>query len=216
MKHLFTALFIWLVATPVLACKTALILAIDVSSSIDIGEYRYQVDGLADALQTPQIINVLVQDQIALAVVQWSGHNEHSLAIPFRRMRTIDDVNGFREQVRIMPREWEASKTAIGDAIDFAVEQFSVVPDCQRHVIDVSGDGASNAGAETSDARRRAQERGVEINGLAIETVGNAITAFYNRFVRTRGGFVITSSGFSDYPRAIHAKLLRELIKPSS
>lgn len=203
-------------ASPVAACRLALILAIDVSSSIDRGEYRFQVDGLADALQDPEIINVLVKDQIALAVVQWSGHDEHIMSLPWRRMLNAQEVAGFAGRVRNMQREWSRSRTAVGDMINFSAEQFTVVRDCGRRVIDVSGDGAANDGAETSEARRRAQERGIEINGLAIDSVGLAVTEFYRRFVRTRGGFVITSRGYSDYPRAIRAKLLRELVTPSS
>lgn len=205
-----------LVATPILACETALILAIDVSSSISSGEYRFQVDGLADALLEPAVQNALLRDQIALAVVQWSGHNEQDLSISWRRMLSLSEIQTFASRVRDMDRKWDEGKTAIGNAIIFSVEQFDAVRDCKRQVIDVSGDGASNAGTDTSAQRFAAQEAGVEINGLAIDRVGFAITAFFERFVRTRGGFVLTSHGYSDYPRVMRAKLLRELVKPSS
>ena len=205
-----------LAAGPAAACSMALVLAIDVSSSIDIGEYKFQTHGLADALLDPEIMDVLVQHQVALSVVQWSGAEEGDLTIPWRRMLSYDEVRDFSARVRDMPRKWEDSDTAVGDAIAFSAAQFDRVADCGRKVIDVSGDGSSNAGLNAGVESRKAEAAGIEINGLAIDIIGASITAFYTRFVVTTDGFVITSRGFSDYPRSIREKLLRELIKPGS
>ncbi len=209
-------LILSLLAQPVLACKLALLLSMDVSTSIDSGEYAYQRDGLADALLDREIINVLVRDRVALMVVQWSGVNEQAVAIPWRRMSSQGDVQAFSNRVRGMRREYVNSKTAVGSAISFSIAQFSDVADCERNVIDVSGDGASNSGAETSSQSRRAARMGIEINGVAIDIMGNAISEYYRRYVTTPDGFVLTSTGFSDYPRTIRAKLLRELVRPGS
>lgn len=214
LKKLTTCLAFF--GAPVAACELALVLAIDVSSSISGGEYRFQVDGLADALLQPEVQNVLLTDQIALAVVQWSGYDEQDLTVSWRRMLSANEIRNFSERVRNMDRKWDNGQTAIGDAIAFSVHQFDAVRDCKRRVIDISGDGATNSGVSTPGQRLLAQNAGVEINGLAIERVGFAITSFYERFVRTRGGFVMTSRGYSDYPRVIRAKLLREFVKPSS
>jgi len=205
-----------LLAQPVLACQLALVLSMDVSNSIDGGEYRYQVDGLADALLDQDVINVLTRDQVALTVVQWSGPDQQMAVLPWRRMLTDAEVRLFAQQVRGMRRQFLFSKTAIGNALAFSIAQFSAVPDCQRRVIDVSGDGASNSGIETSNQSRRAGLAGIEINGVAIDIMGTSITEYYRRFVITPQGFVLTSTGFSDYPRTIRAKLLRELVKPGS
>ena len=205
-----------LLAGPVKACSLALVLSMDVSSSIDIGEYNFQRRGLADALLDPEIQDVLVNHQVALSVVQWSGVGEAELTLPWRRMLSYAEVRRFSERVRDMPRKWETSNTAVGDAIAFSAAQFGRVADCKRKVIDMSGDGSSNAGVHAGVESRKAQAAGIEINGIAIDIVGRAITAFYERFVVTKDGFVITSQGFSDYPRAIREKLLRELIKPGS
>ena len=205
-----------LMAAPAKACSLALLLAVDVSASIDQGEFEFQTHGLADALLDPEVADVLVQHQVALSVMQWSGAGEEELSVPWRRMLTYDEVRTFSERVRAVPRAWEGSNTAVGDAIAFAVEQFAAVPDCGRMVIDVSGDGASNAGIDTGSERSNAQDRGIEINGIAIDIHGVSITEYYRRFVITKNGFVITSRGFSDYPRSIREKLLKELIKPGS
>ena len=212
---LLTVLF-GLAAGPAVACSMALVLAIDVSSSIDIGEYKFQTHGLADALLDPEIADVLVQHQVALSVVQWSGAEEGDLTIPWRRMLSYGEVRDFSARVRDMPRAWEGSNTAVGDAIAFSAAQFDRVSDCGRKVIDVSGDGSSNAGLNAGVESRKAEAAGIEINGIAIDIIGASITAFYTRFVVTSDGFVITSRGFSDYPRSIREKLLRELIKPGS
>ncbi len=218
MKHiLFWALAVVnFVAGPVAACSMALVLAIDVSSSIDSGEYQFQTYGLADALLDPEIMDVLVQHQVALSVVQWSGAGEGDLTIPWRRMLSYSEVKDFSTRVRDMARKWEGSNTAVGDAIAFSAAQFERVSDCARKVIDVSGDGSSNAGLNAGIESRKAEAAGIEINGIAIDIIGASITAFYTRFVVTSDGFVITSRGFSDYPRSIREKLLRELIKPGS
>jgi len=203
-------------AQPAFACKLALILSMDVSTSIDVGEYAYQRDGLADALLDTEVMSVLTRDRVALTVVQWSGVNDQAAVIPWQRMHSQGDVQAFSNRVRSMRREYVNSKTAVGSAISFSIAQFPEVSDCERQVIDVSGDGASNSGAEASGQSRRAAQLGIEINGIAIDIMGNAISEYYRRYVTTPEGFVLTSTGFSDYPRTIRAKLLRELVRPGS
>jgi len=208
---------VWgMMAVPVHACKLALLLAIDVSSSVDIGEYKFQVNGLAQALRDPEIGDILLQGQVALGVVQWSGIEEQDMSIPWQRMLSHDDLNSFIAKVERLNRKWSGSNTAVGNAIAFSVEQFTAVPDCTRHVIDMSGDGGANEGVNTATESRKANALGIEINGIAIDIIGRGITEFYRRFVITKGGFVVTSQGFSDYPKSIRNKILRELVKPSS
>ncbi|MFC2969047.1 DUF1194 domain-containing protein [Acidimangrovimonas pyrenivorans] len=199
---------------PARGCETALLLAIDVSGSIDEGEYRLQTDGLADALADPLVVEALVGGQDALAVVQWSGVGQQALVLPWTRMTDGGTVARFAAAARALPRAFAASDTAIGDAIAFSAAQFAQVPDCRRHVIDVSGDGIENAGSSTLFAHRAAAAQGVIVNGLAIESLGVTITTFYKRYVITPKGFVITARDHNDYPRAIRLKLQRELTKP--
>ena len=207
-----------LLPLPGRACETALLLAIDVSGSIDAGEYALQVKGLADALDDPGIAGVQVQGQMALAVVQWSGVGAQALVQPWARMNGRADVARFAADARARPRAFAASDTAVGQAISFSAAQFAAVPECRRQVIDISGDGPGNAGFTAGQAREAAQARGIEINAVAIEDMGpsSPITSFYRRWAITRGGFVLTARGLGDYPRAIRAKLLRELTKPGS
>ena len=205
-------------APPAFACDTALLLAIDISGSIDAGEYALQVQGLADALDDPAVAEILERGQVALSVVQWSGVGRQALVLPWRRMLSGDDVSRFAAAARSLPRAFTASDTAVGEAISFALAQFPAVADCKRQVIDISGDGPENAGYTVAQARSAAQAQGVEINAIAIEDMGpsSPITAFYSRLVVTKDGFVMTARGLQDYPRAIRAKILRELEKPAT
>jgi Ca-activated chloride channel family protein len=203
-------------ASPVArACEVALVLAIDVSNSVDSGEYRLQVDGLADALRDPGIADTLVEGRMALAVMQWSGTDKQDVTLPWQRMSSPLDVLAFSEATRTMPRAFTLSDTAPGDAIRAAMALFSQVPDCARRVIDVSGDGAENAGGSTLLASRAAHRAGVEVNGLAIESIGLPITQFYRRALVTPGGFVMTARTHADYARAIREKIRREISRLS-
>ncbi|WP_108853394.1 DUF1194 domain-containing protein [Albidovulum aquaemixtae] len=197
-------------------CDVALLLTIDVSGSIDRGEYRLQVDGLADALLDPELADALLLGQVALSVVQWSGTGRQTVSIPWRRMLSAGEVADFARRARALPRAYTGSDTAVGEAIGFSARQFGSVQDCRRKVIDISGDGPQNAGGPLAPERGGAALAGIEINAIAIEDMGRAspITEFYRRFVITRNGFVMTARGLGDYPRAIRAKILREVSKP--
>lgn len=205
-----------LLGPPAGACETALLLAIDVSGSIDGAEYELQAEGLAAALTDPQIADILVQGQVALAVMQWSGLGEQAIVQPWRRMLTPEEVSRFAAEAAATPRAFVNSETAVGEAISVAVAQFPAVADCRRRVIDISGDGPENAGDTVSLARREAIQAGIEINAIPIEESGlpNPVSVFYARLVITPNGFVMTARGLRDYPKTLRAKLLRELQKP--
>ena len=193
------------------ACDTALVLTIDVSNSVDPGEYRLQTHGLADALEDPEVIEAMTSGNVAIAVVQWSGADRQELTIPWTRITSALDVADLSLQARTMPRAFVLSDTAPAEAIYFSLNLFSEVPDCERKVIDVSGDGTPNAGSETRDARRAAEVAGVTINGIAIESMGLAISNFFQGAVITSDGFVMTARTHREYPEAIRKKIIREL-----
>mgnify|MGYP005849448535 CR=1 FL=1 len=210
------ALIVLLAAAPAArACEAALVFAMDVSGSVDAGEYRLQLDGLADALADPAILEAVLSAEAALAVVQWSGVGRQALALPWAQMRRPADVAAFAAAVRTMPRTFAASDTAVGQGLEFALEQFASAPDCRRRIVDISGDGAENAGFTITRARRAAIAAGVEVNGLAIESIGLSITQFYRQWVITPGGFVVTARGHLDFARAMRIKILRELAWPA-
>lgn len=193
------------------ACDTALILTIDVSNSVDVAEYRLQVDGLADALQDPEIRDTMVQTGTTVAVVQWSGADKQEISIPWTEVKTVFDVERLSQQARGLERAFVLSDTAPAEAIYFSLQMFDDVPNCTRRVIDISGDGTPNAGTDVRTARNAAERAGVTINGIAIESLGVAITNFYQSSVITRNGFVMTARTHREYPATLRAKILREI-----
>lgn len=211
-----TALLFCLTAQPALACETALLLSIDVSGSIDAGDYRLQTEGLASALTDPEVAEALVRGQVALAVIQWSGVDEQALVLSWQRMLAPEDVTRFAARATAIPRSFTGSDTAVGQGLRFATAQFAAVPDCRNKVIDVSGDGQENAGFTDARARREAIAAGLMINAIAIEEPGPAvpITTYYRNWIITPGGFVVTARGLQDYAETLRQKLLRELTGP--
>lgn len=210
------ALLACFTAQPALACETALLLAIDVSGSIDASDYRLQTEGLASALADPDVTDALVRGQVALAVIQWSGVDEQALVLSWQRMLAPPDVTRFAARAAAIPRAFSGSDTAVGEGLRFATSQFAAVPDCRNKVIDVSGDGQENAGFTDAAARREAIAAGLTINAIAIEDPGPAfpVTSYYRSWIITPGGFVVTARGLQGYAGTLRQKLLRELTRP--
>lgn len=205
----------WIALLPMAAqaCETALLLAIDVSNSVDAAEYRLQADGLADALLDPDIVETMVRDNVAVAVLQWSGAGEQQVVIPWVRITGAATARQLSAQARDMDRAYILSGTATGEVVGAAVALFDQVSDCKRKVIDISTDGTANAGPDVRQTRRQAERAGITINGIGIESMGLTITNYLRSSVITRDGFVITARMHRDYPAAIRAKILREITR---
>lgn len=127
-------------------------------------------------------------------------------------------MTALAEVLRHAKRPPDFTDTAIGNTILFAIPQFANVSACARHVIDVSGDGQENDGMTLPQARAAALAAGIILNGLAIDEDATTLklTAYYRLNVIGPSGFVMTAKGLQDFPRAIRAKLLRELTKAVS
>lgn len=193
------------------ACDTALLLSIDVSNSVDPAEYRLQVDGMADALLDPEVVTAMVRGEVAIAVMQWSGADRQEVSLDWRQIRTAKDAEELAITSRLLERAFILSDTAPAEAIYFGLDMLRRAPDCKKYIMDISGDGTPNAGSDTVTARQAAQRQGVTINAIAIESMGLAITTFFERHVITRDGFVITARTHREYPDAIRRKIIREL-----
>jgi Ca-activated chloride channel homolog len=206
-----------LLASPVAACDTALLLAVDVSGSISGDEYVMQMQGLADAMLDPAVIEALVLGQDKVAVLHWSGLHNQRLSLPWQTLQTPQDVAALAATIRNIKRPQDHTDTAIGAALYVALGLFPV-PGCKRAVIDISGDGTENAGTSLPTARAAVAAQGITINGIAIENAHRLplLSEYFRQSVITPDGFVITARSINDYPRAIKAKLLRELIKSVS
>lgn len=217
MKRLALAALIMIAAAqPAKACELALVLAIDISGSVDTQEYRIQMDGLAAALNDPTVQDALLDSKAQLAVLHWTGASRQVLISNWRQMNQRSDVAEIGAIVANAPREYRHFSTAIGDALVVAADLLGRAGrGCKRKVIDVSGDGPSNEGVDVSAVRDSLVRGGVQINGLAIETTEKDLTEYYrSNVIGGPGAFVLTAKTFEDYPRAIRRKLLREITKP--
>jgi Ca-activated chloride channel family protein len=193
------------------ACETALLLAVDVSNSIDSGEYRIQTRGMAAALRDGVVVDAMVQGANAIAVMQWSGTGMQEMTVPWRRIGSRAEMAALADEVEGMRRAYIGANTAIGEAVRTGLDELLTQSDCARLILDVSGDGPDNAGTRIDLARRQAADTGITVNGLAIDGIGAATTTYYKRRLVTPEGFVETADGFTDFPRAIRVKIRREV-----
>ena len=199
------------------ACDLALVLAVDVSGSVDPQEYRIQMDGLAEALRDGIVAEALVDAQAWLTLVQWTGSSRQQTSIAWAQMTTFDAVEAFAERVTQEPRLWRNYSTAIGEALHYSLASFDDIPDCRRKVIDVSGDGSSNEGLSPRDMHAALNAEKVTVNAVVIETDGEDLTGyFWENVITGEGAFVMTANGFADYPDRIRRKLQRETVRQLS
>ncbi|MEO9781189.1 MAG: DUF1194 domain-containing protein [Sedimentitalea sp.] len=200
-----------------LSCDLALVLAVDVSGSVDDEEYRLQMDGLAHALRDGVISEALVRAQAQVMLVQWTGSSRQQITIPWTGVNSFDTLDAFADWVANDPRVWRNYSTAIGDALEFMLPAFGQVQHCKRHLIDVSGDGQSNEGKPPTDMHNALKRAEVTVNAIAIEASEPDLTAyFYENVIVGEGAFVITASSFEEYPDRIRKKLLREVTRQSA
>jgi len=213
MKSLFLSVCLAL-PTATHACELALVLAVDVSGSVDSEEFSIQMQGLSAALRDGIVADALVEQSAELTLVQWTGSSRQRQTISWTAMRTYTDVTRFADAIEHDPREWRNFSTAIGEALEVSQRLFDQVPHCTRKVIDVSGDGVSNEGAEPRDRHAPLRASNITVNAIAIETDQTDLTAyFYENLIIGEGAFVVSAKGFEDYPAQIKRKLQRETTK---
>jgi hypothetical protein len=150
-----------------------LVLAADVSRSIDQPKFQLQREGYAAAISHPRVLNAIASGlhrRIAVCFVEWSGIGAQKVVIDWTLISDAGSARRFSDQLLEAPRSF-ADWTSISGAIDFAAALFDRAPyDSTRHTIDVSGDGTNNSGRDVSAARDDAVGKGITINGLVILT----------------------------------------------
>jgi Ca-activated chloride channel family protein len=123
MRSAFVA-FLLTFATPVQACDVALMLAVDVSGSVDPREYRIQMDGLAAGLMDQSVSEALIAGKSKLALMQWTGSGRQEVVIGWTRITDDDDIKAFTDQIILAPRIWRNYSTAIGEALGLSLSYF--------------------------------------------------------------------------------------------
>lgn len=199
------------------SCDLALVLAVDVSGSVDAQEYRVQMDGLAAGLRDGIVSEALVRARAQVLLMQWSGQSRQEVTLDWVQVASFADVEQLAQSIEQAPRPWRNYSTAVGEALYLALDQFQLVPECSRRVIDISGDGYSNEGVEPREAHGALAAAGVTVNAIAIEQSEPGLTAyFYENVIRGEGAFVVTAVSFADYPARIRKKLVREVARQTA
>jgi len=194
-----------------------LLLAVDVSASVDTQEYLLQMQALSEAFQHPDVVRAIrdsAPNGVAVALMQWAGRAEQFYAVPWSVVDDEATAAAFAARIGAVLRPQTFGGTAIGDAL---VAGLSLLAEnniaATRQVIDVSGDGRTNEGTSPAPVRTYAAALGMTVNGLAILNEEPQLFFYYrDRVIGGPGAFVLLANDFHDFNQAIRMKLIREII----
>jgi Protein of unknown function (DUF1194) len=194
----------------------ALILAVDCSSSVDVGDFRLQMDGIASALRNPQTAEAIAagdEGRIALSLVQWSSQKGQFVSVKWHILATPADLEAVARIVESTERRWLPGGTGLAAAVEYCTALLGNFPlPAKRHVIDVSGDGEDNEGGDAARARDVAVALGFVINGLPILNGSHYVEAYYRRrVVGGPGSFVFPTLNMQTFRDTMAQKLQREI-----
>lgn len=196
-------------------CALELILAVDVSGSIDEGEFALQMEGMAAAFEDPEVIDAVSAQKggVLITLTEWSGASRQRQVTQWRLLEDAPSMAAFAEEIRGSGRDWRNYSTAIGEALHHALRVGDTAPyDCRRRVIDVSGDGVSNEGRPPRAVADAAAALGYTVNALVIRgDLPDPVGHYETSVLAGPRAFIEIAAGFEDYGRAIRRKLLREI-----
>jgi len=204
-----------------------LVLAADVSRSVDNAKFQLQREGYAAAISDPRVLDAIRSGRngrVGLTFVEWSGAGSQRVLIDWTTIGDAETARGFGDRLLEVPRSF-ADRTSISGAIEFAMGQLARAPyESARRTIDVSGDGTNNAGRDVTLARDEAVAQGVTINGLVIlsETPlawnpdhtnppGGLQNYYRNNVIGGPGAFVLVAENFNSFGQAIVKKMIAEV-----
>jgi hypothetical protein len=229
-----TVLLVCLIGLPIIpravSAETVdlqLVLAADVSRSIDDNEFELQRHGYASAFRDPRVLRAIRSGQygkISVCYVEWSGPESMAVIADWTVIGDEESAAAFSDTIAAAQRPF-ANRTAIGAAIDFARALFlRSGADSLRRVIDVSGDGTNTNGREPAPARDEAVAAGITINGLVIlspepmpwnpyhtHPPGGLENYYRENVAGGPGTFVLVVEDFNSFAYAVVNKLIREI-----
>jgi len=138
-------------------CKLALVLGLDISSSVNAREYEIQLQGLADAFRTPQVQEAILTPRgagIAVYAFEWSSARQQRTIVDWTMLDGPGAVAAFADRLSAHTRSASTLPTAVGRALEHAALQFARAPACDRRTIDLSGDGENNDGPDPGASGR--------------------------------------------------------------
>lgn len=200
-----------------------LVLAVDVSRSMSPRELKIQRDGYAAALAHPGVVRAIAQGaygRIAVTMFEWAGSGSVREVFDWTLVETAEDAERVAETVR-RSQPFPQRRTSISGAIDHGLARLEASPyEGFRKVIDISGDGPNNQGGPVLEARAKALERRIVINGLPLMTREGPgggfniddLDAYYsNCVIGGPGSFLVPVTQWDQFPEAIRRKLIQEI-----
>ena len=220
----------WIPACAAERVDLLLVLAADISRSVDAVKFQLQRSGYAAAFSNPRVIDAIrggPSRRIAVTFVEWSGPLSQETVIDWTVIGDEETAHQFSDRIVEAPRAF-ADSTSISAGIDFAITRLDQAPyEAHRRVIDVSGDGDNNAGRNVAAARDEAIAKGVTINGLVILTElpslsysahtnppGGLANYYRRNVIGGPGAFVVVAENFNSFGNAIIKKLIMEIAQP--
>ena len=204
-----------------------LVLAADVSRSVDSQKFQLQREGYAAALADPRVIDAIQsgrRGRIGVLFLEWSGFGNQKVVIDWTVVDGPKAAQAFGDRLLESPRSF-ADRTSISGGIDAAVAQLARAPfEAQRRTVDVSGDGTNNAGRDVGLARDEALALGISINGLVIlsdtplpwnpehTNPPGGLTKYYrDNVIGGPGSFALEAKDFNSFGEAIVKKMIAEI-----
>ncbi|CCE10433.1 conserved exported hypothetical protein [Bradyrhizobium sp. STM 3843] len=207
-------------ATPV---DVELVIAVDVSYSMDLDELAVQREGYAQAITSTEFLQALrtgPNARISLTYFEWSASSDQKIIIPWRVIEGPETADAIANEILQTPVR-RGSRTSISGAILFAMPLFEQDPyRGLRRVIDISGDGPNNNGPPVTSVRDEALAKGIVINGLPVMVkepsystmdIDNLDWYYEDCVVGGPGSFVVPIKDRDNFKEAIRAKLIREV-----
>jgi hypothetical protein len=203
------------------AVDVALVLAVDVSLSMDFEEQRVQRDGYVEALTHPAVIEAVARGRlgrIAVAYLEWGGPWTQRLVVPWTVVDGADSARELAESLAVAPIQTSRG-TSLSVGLLAASDLFRDAPPADRKVIDVSGDGPNNMGGPVVEARDRALAQGIEINGLPLMlgapdlvfSIAELDLYYQECVIGGPSAFVIPVDDLRDFATAVRTKLILEI-----
>jgi hypothetical protein len=208
------------VAQPAESVSCALVMAVDVSSSIDGEHWWLQRKGYAEAFRQPEVIRAITDTarrRIAVCYFEWAGVSSQRMIIPWSIVASADDGDAIAARLLEGRRPFEGV-TAIGQALDTSMTHLAACPFvADQQVVDVSGDGGNNDGPAPEPMRAHAASRNIRVNGLPIDwaqshpPAGISIGDYYRgSVIGGPNAFAMPAVGFDSFGYALAAKLRLE------
>lgn len=196
-------------------CALELILAVDVSGSIDNREFALQMEGMASAFEDPEMIEAVAAQPggVLVTLTEWSGASRQRQVTGWHLLHDAASMAAMAKDIRESGRDWRNYSTAIGEALYHALRVAETAPvECRRQTIDVSGDGVNNEGRDPRPIADSLAAMGYTVNGLVIRgDVPDPVRYYEVNVLAGPRAFLEIAASFDDYPAAIKRKLLREI-----